>query len=125
MKLGSTFISEDCRALVSHPEIDVVVECTRNPIAALEHCQAARNHGKQVVNVTVEVDAFCGPLLARLAVESNVIYSLAFGDQPALICDLFDWARTCGCPVVAAGRGHKWLRILRRADRTWCGVTAA
>jgi hypothetical protein len=38
-----------------------------------------------------------------------VIYSLAFGDQPALICDLVDWARTCGFPVVAAGRGHKWL----------------
>jgi predicted homoserine dehydrogenase-like protein len=26
-----------------------------------------------------------------------------------LICDLVDWARTCGFPVVAAGRGHKWL----------------
>ena len=38
-----------------------------------------------------------------------MIYSLAFGDQPALICDLVDWARTCGFPVVAAGRGHKWL----------------
>ena len=26
-----------------------------------------------------------------------------------MICDLVDWARTCGFPVVAAGRGHKWL----------------
>jgi hypothetical protein len=62
-----------------------------------------------VVNVTVEADAFCGPLLARKAAEAGVVYSLAFGDQPALICDLVDWARTCGFPVVAAGRGHKWL----------------
>jgi len=62
-----------------------------------------------VVNVTVEADAFCGPLLARKAAQAGVIYSLAFGDQPALICDLVDWARTCGFPVVAAGRGHKWL----------------
>ena len=38
-----------------------------------------------------------------------MVYSLAFGDQPALICDLVDWARTCGFPVTAAGRGHKWL----------------
>jgi predicted homoserine dehydrogenase-like protein len=57
----------------------------------------------------VEADAFCGPLLARRAAEAGVVYSLAFGDQPALICDLVDWARTCGFPVVAAGRGHKWL----------------
>jgi predicted homoserine dehydrogenase-like protein len=66
-------------------------------------------NGKHVVNVTVEADAFCGPLLARKASEAGVLYSLAFGDQPALICDLVDWARTCGFPVVAAGRGHKWL----------------
>ena len=46
---------------------------------------------------------------ARRAQQAGVVYSLAFGDQPALICDLVDWARTCGFPVVAAGRGHKWL----------------
>eukprot|EP01036_Dinobryon_divergens_P041796 gene41796-55447_t len=50
-----------------------------------------------------------GSLLARKAADAGVVYSLAFGDQPALICDLVDWARTCGFPVVAAGRGHKWL----------------
>ena len=38
-----------------------------------------------------------------------MVYSLAYGDQPALICDLVDWARAAGFPVVAAGRGHKWL----------------
>ena len=121
LKLGSTFISEDWRALVSHPVIDVVVECTGNPIAAVEHCLAAFNHGKHVVNVTVEGDAFCGPLLARRAAEKIVIYSLAFGDQPALICDLVDWARTCGFPVVAAGCGHKWLPHFAQStpDTVW------
>jgi predicted homoserine dehydrogenase-like protein len=106
---GSTHVGDDWRALVSHPAIDVVVECTGHPIAAVEHCLAAFRHGKHVVNVTVEADAFCGPLLAKKAAEAGVVYSLAFGDQPALICDLVDWARCCGFPVVAAGRGHKWL----------------
>jgi predicted homoserine dehydrogenase-like protein len=59
--------------------------------------------------VTVEADAFCGPLLARRAQDAGVVYSLAYGDQPALICDLVDWARAAGFSVVAAGRGHKWL----------------
>ncbi|HUR89272.1 MAG TPA: Gfo/Idh/MocA family oxidoreductase [Ramlibacter sp.] len=108
IKHGTTHVGEDWQALVRHPAIDVIVECTGHPIAAVDHCLEAFTNGKHVVNVTVEADAFCGPLLARKAKEAGVIYSLAFGDQPALICDLVDWARTCGFPVVAAGRGHKW-----------------
>jgi predicted homoserine dehydrogenase-like protein len=109
LKDGRTHVGDDWQALVAHPAIDIVVECTGNPVAAVDHVLAAFAHGKHVVNVTVEADALCGPLLARRAAEAGVIYSLAFGDQPALICDLVDWARTCGFPVVAAGRGHKWL----------------
>src|SRR5690606_1656465 len=105
----------DLRAIWSDPRIDVIVECTGNPIAAVDHCLEAFSHGKHVVNVTVEADAFCGPLLAARAAEANVVYSLAYGDQPALICDLVDWARTCGFPVVAAGRGHKWLPHFRQS----------
>ncbi|MFT0546488.1 NAD(P)H-dependent oxidoreductase [Allopusillimonas ginsengisoli] len=106
---GSTWITDDWQSLMSEDAIDIIIECTGNPIAAVTHILAAFEHGKHVVNVTVEADAFCGPLLARRAAEARVVYSLAFGDQPALICDLVDWARTCGFPVVAAGRGHKWL----------------
>ena len=109
VKLGTTHVSEDWQALVRHPAIDVVVECTGSPLHAVDHILEAFAHGKHVVNVTVEADAFCGPLLATRAQAAGVVYSLAFGDQPALICDLVDWARTCGFPVVAAGRGHKWL----------------
>jgi predicted homoserine dehydrogenase-like protein len=106
---GSTHVGPDWQALVRHPAVDVVVECTGAPIAAVDHILAAFDERKHVVNVTVEADAFCGPLLAQRAAQAGVLYSLAYGDQPALICDLVDWARTCGFPVVAAGRGHKWL----------------
>jgi len=109
LREGSTWITEDWKALTGLPQLDVLVECTGNPVAAVEHCLEAFRQGKHVVNVTVEADAFCGPLLGRRAKEAGVVYSLAFGDQPALVCDLVDWARTCGFPVVAAGRGHKWL----------------
>ena len=109
VKNGTTFISDDWQALVRHPSVDVVVECTGSPMHAVDHILEAFAHKKHVVNVTVEADAFCGPLLGSRALAAGVVYSLAFGDQPALICDLVDWARTCGFPVVAAGRGHKWL----------------
>lgn len=109
LKEKRTHLSDDWEALVAHPAIDIIIESTGNPPAAVEHALAAFRHGKHVVMVTVEADAFCGPLLARKAAEAGVVYSLAYGDQPALICDLVDWARAAGFPVVAAGRGHKWL----------------
>ena len=104
-----THVGDDWQALIAHPAIDIIVESTGDPLAAVEHALAAFRHGKHVVMVTVEADAFCGPLLARKAAEAGVIYSLAYGDQPAIICELVDWARTAGFSVVAAGRGHKWL----------------
>jgi predicted homoserine dehydrogenase-like protein len=107
--IAATPIVEDWQKVVSHPDIDIVIEATGNPVAAVEHMLAAFAHGKHVVNVTVEADAFCGPILAQKAKAAGVVYSLAYGDQPAIICDLVDWARAAGFPVVAAGRGHKWL----------------
>lgn len=125
---GTTHVGDDWRALVAHPGIDLVIECTGNPIAAVEHCLEAFRQGKHVINVTVEADAFCGPLLAHRAREAGVVYSMAYGDQPGLACELVDWARTCGFPIVAAGRGHKWLPQYREStpDTVWdhWGVTA-
>jgi predicted homoserine dehydrogenase-like protein len=108
VKNHTTYVSDNWEALVAHPGVDIIIESTGNPPAAVEHALAAFKHRKHVVMVTVEADAFCGPVLARKAKEAGVVYSLAYGDQPALICDLVDWARAAGFPVVAAGRGHKW-----------------
>jgi predicted homoserine dehydrogenase-like protein len=109
IRTGQTHLSDNWEALVAYPAIDIVIEATGNPPAAVEHVLSCFKNKKHVVMVTVEADAICGPLLARKAAEAGVVYSLAYGDQPALICDLVDWARAAGFPVVAAGRGHKWL----------------
>jgi predicted homoserine dehydrogenase-like protein len=109
VKERRTHLSEDWQALVAHPAVDIIIEATGSPAAAVGHALAAIRNGKHVVMVTVEADAFCGPLLAQKAREAGVVYSLAYGDQPAIICDLVDWARAAGFSVVAAGRGHKWL----------------
>ena len=109
MKLDCTWVTDEWQKVVTDPRIDIVVEATGNPPAAVEHVLHALSHRKHVVNVTVEADALCGPYLARCAQQNNVIYSLAYGDQPALICDLVDWARASGFKVVSAGRGHKWM----------------
>lgn len=114
-KRGLTHVGDNAEALVAHAAVDIVIECTGNPMAAVEHCLLAFRNGKHVINVTVEADAFCGPGLAAAAKQAGVIYSMAYGDQPALTCDLVDWAKTCGFTVVAAGRGHKWLPHYRQS----------
>lgn len=105
---GGTFVTDDAQALIEMPQIDIIVECTGNPLVAVEHSVAAFDQGKHVISATVEADALCGAALAQHARTAGVVYSMAFGDQPALVCDLVDWARTCGFEVAAAGRGHKW-----------------
>lgn len=105
----TTAVVSDAIGLAQSEHIDVVVEATGSPGAAVEHALAAIGAGRHVVNVTVEADALVGPALAARARAAGVVYTLAYGDQPALICELVDWARLCGLPIVAAGKGTKYL----------------
>ena len=106
---GSTFITDDSSKLIASPQIDIVIDATGHPAAGIGHVLACCTHGKHIVMVNVEADALAGPLLARRAREAGIVYSLAYGDQPALICELVDWARSAGFEVVAAGKGTKYL----------------
>jgi len=105
----ATFVTEDAVALIGAPEVEIVIDATGNPAAGIRHALACCAHGKHVVMVNVEADALAGPLLARRAREAGIVYSLAYGDQPALICEMVDWCRAAGFEVVAAGKGTKYL----------------
>ena len=105
---GGTHVGDNAAALIAHPAVDIIVDCTGHPVVAVDHALAAFDAGKHVISATVEADAFLGPTLPNLAAKAGVIYSLAYGDQPAMTVELVDWARTCGFEVVGAGRGHKW-----------------
>jgi predicted homoserine dehydrogenase-like protein len=89
--------------------VDAVVEATGNPAAGIAHALAAIEAGTPIVMVNVEADVLAGPLLARKARDKGVVYSMAYGDQPALIAEQVDWARASGFEVVAAGKGTKYL----------------
>ncbi|MBV9553965.1 MAG: Gfo/Idh/MocA family oxidoreductase, partial [Alphaproteobacteria bacterium] len=109
-------------------DVDVVVEATGSPPAGIAHARAAIAAGKHVVMVNVEADVLAGPLLAAEARTKGVVYSLAYGDQPALTCELIDWARACGFAVAAAGKGTKYLPAYHAVtpDDVWAhyGLTA-
>ena len=105
----------------AHPEIEVVVESTGVPAAGIAHARAAIGAKKHIVMVNVEADVLAGPLLAEEARAAGVVYSLAYGDQPALVCELVDWARACGFEVAAAGKGTKYLPAYHAVtpDEVW------
>lgn len=105
---GATCVLEDSAALLRHPALEVVIEATGDPKVGIRHCLRAIAERKHIVMVNVEADVVAGPLLARRAKEAGVVYSLAYGDQPALICEHVDWARACGFEVVAAGKGTRY-----------------
>jgi predicted homoserine dehydrogenase-like protein len=106
---GSTFLTDDAVAMIAADGIDVVIDATGSPAAGIRHALACAEHGKHIVMVNVEADALAGPLLAKRCEAAGVVYSLAYGDQPALICEMVDWARAAGFVVTAAGKGTKYL----------------
>lgn len=111
LKSGATHVTDDAMALIAAPGLDVVIDATGSPAAGIRHVLAACAAQCHIVMVNVEADALAGPLLARKAQEAGIVYSLAYGDQPALIAEQVDWARAAGFDVVAAGKGTKYLPI--------------
>ena len=109
VRTGATFVTDDAMRAIAHAATEVVIDATGHPAAGIAHALACCEHRKHVVMVNVEADALAGPLLARRARDAGIVYSLAYGDQPALICELVDWARSAGFTVVAAGKGTKYL----------------
>jgi predicted homoserine dehydrogenase-like protein len=118
---GSTFITDDAPAVIASDFVDIVIDSTGSPAAGIAHALLCCEHRKHIIMVNVEADVLAGPLLARRAAEAGIIYTMASGDQPALIAELVDWARTIGMEVVCAGKGTKYLPIYHAStpDTVW------
>jgi len=118
---GKTHVMEDAHALCAFDGIDCIIEATGHPLAGVRHALAAIDHGKHVVMVNVEADILCGPILAKRAADAGVVYSMAYGDQPAAMCELVDWVHTTGFELVASGKGMNFAPHYRYStpDTVW------
>jgi predicted homoserine dehydrogenase-like protein len=119
--IAATTFTDDGSAVAEHGGVEVVIEATGSPAAGIRHARAAIRAGKHIVMVNVEADVLAGPLLAREARAAGLVYAMAYGDQPALVAEMVDWARTCGFAVVAAGKGTKYLPAYHAStpDTVW------
>ncbi len=107
-RIAQTRFTSDGMDLIADPSVEVVMEITGSPAAGCAHALAAAEHGKHIVMVNVEADVLAGPVLADAHRAAGTVYSMAAGDQPALVCEIVDWARTCGLEVVCAGKGTRY-----------------
>tara|TARA_B100000900_G_scaffold258044_1_gene219915 strand:+ start:764 stop:2080 length:1317 start_codon:yes stop_codon:yes gene_type:complete len=105
---NTKFVDSGIEAITTS-EVEVVVEATGYPSAGILHAQTAFQNGKHIVMVNVEADVLAGASLAKEAKSAGVVYSMAYGDQPALTAEIVDWARSNGFYVTAAGKGTKYL----------------
>ena len=121
MRTGGTCVMDDALALCAADGVECIIEATGHPLAGVRHAVAAIEGGKHVVMVNVEADVMCGPALAARAKAKGLVYSMAYGDQPALICELVDWARSSGFEITAAGKGMNFEPRYRYStpDTVW------
>jgi predicted homoserine dehydrogenase-like protein len=127
--IAATNFTDDAGAMMTSGAVDVVVEATGNPVTGIRHARQAIQNGLHIVMVNVEADVLAGAALAAEARQAGVVYSMAYGDQPALTIEMIDWARATGFEVVAAGKGTKYLPSYHSStpDTVWdhYGLTAA
>ncbi|MCY4348825.1 MAG: SAF domain-containing protein [Thiotrichales bacterium] len=127
--LDRTRFTDDAFEAIRAGDVDVVVEATGDPAAGIAHARAAFAAGRHLVMVNVEADVLAGPLLAAEAHDAGVVCTMAYGDQPALTCEMVEWARVNGFEVVAAGKGTKYLPSYHSStpDTVWdhYGLSAA
>lgn len=121
LRTGRTHVGDSADDLIATPGLEAVLEVTGNPVAGTRHAELAIDAGLHVIMVNVEADCLVGPVLAEKARAAGVVYSMAYGDQPALISELTDWCRTTGFDVVAAGKGTKYLPeyVTSTPDTVW------
>ncbi|HQZ20793.1 MAG TPA: SAF domain-containing protein [Thermoflexales bacterium] len=104
--------------------VDVIVEATGVPEVGAKVCLAAIQAGKHIINMNVETDATVGYILNRKAKEAGVIYSLAAGDEPGAIKEIYDFADVLGFDIVMVGKG-KNNPLDRTATPDTCAARAA
>ncbi|MEN8240507.1 MAG: SAF domain-containing protein [Chloroflexota bacterium] len=117
---GQRVVSTSGDFMAQIKNLDVVVEATGIPEIGAQICYSAIQRKKHVVNMNVEADATIGYLLGQKAKEAGVVYSLAAGDEPGSIKEIFDFADALGFEIVTIGKGKN-----NYLDRTSNPETAA
>ncbi len=100
--------SKDINDIIENNNIDIVIEATGNAKVGILNAIKVIKSKKNIIMVNVEADVVGGKYLSDLASKHNVVYSMAYGDQPSLILEQIEWGLINGFDVIAAGKGTKY-----------------
>ena len=119
--ISKTKFVDEANQAIKMSDVDVVVEATGFPAAGIEHARQAFQNGKHIIMVNVEADVLAGAALVKEARSAGVVYSMAYGDQPALTAEIVEWARASGFHVSSAGKGTRYLPAYHKStpDTVW------
>jgi predicted homoserine dehydrogenase-like protein len=105
MAEGKPVVTRDYRLAVSRDEVRAVIDATGSPEMGARTTLECVRRGKHITMMNVECDITAGPVLRDLCRQAGLVYSLAAGDEPGAIMEVYRFARAMGFDVVAAGKG--------------------
>lgn len=124
---GARIATTDYKLAVKLSVVDSVVDATGSPQIGAEICLRCIDEAKHIVMMNVECDITIGPILRKMADNSGVVYSLAAGDEPGSIIEVYRFANALGYKVIAAGKGkNNPLDIYATpSDKEWADKAVA
>lgn len=102
---GKKIVSTDYLLGVGLSTVQCVIDATGSPEMGARITLECISRKKHIVMMNVECDVTIGPILRKQCEQAGVVYSLAAGDEPGAILEVYRFAKALGFEVVAAGKG--------------------
>lgn len=104
-KSGKKIATANYKLATRLSSVDVIIDATGSVEMGAITSLDAINFKKHIVMMSVECDITIGPILRKKAENAGIVYSLAAGDEPAAILELYRFANALGFTIVSAGKG--------------------
>ena len=121
---GKLAVTDDAELVARLELLDVFVEATSSIVGGALYGRAALETGTHLVMMNYEADLMFGPLLMQQADSRGLVYTVADGDQPAVLRRLIAEMEFMGFDLVMAGNIKGFLdrytnptRIIPEADK--------
>ena len=102
---GKFIVTANASLIPELASVEAVVEATGIPSIGAQVAYRTILAKRHVIMLNVETDVTVGYSLKRMADAAGVIYTTSAGDEPGSIKEMYDFAKSLGFEVVAAGKG--------------------
>lgn len=103
IEAGIPAVMADGLLLCQAEGVDVVLDMTGNALFAAQAALESFAYGKHFVTYTAELAGTVGPILTEKAEAAGVTFTMADGDQPGVIMNLFHFVKSLGIKPLVCG----------------------